>query len=838
MNRFTIFWLLFLPTMVMAQGKVQTGPFPAWIAPVSYSQYVQDTLHSGGYYHLLLEWQVNAESHQTYRRTAIKVLTQKGLEDASSIQVNYDPSYEKLVFHEVIIRRGEEKIDKLKDASAFEILRREQNMDRLIYDKSLDAILNIEDVQVGDVIEYSYTLHGSNPVFKDKFFRKFSLNYGAPIGKIYDRILSKASRPLQFRTFNQAPEPTREERDGLISYTWDLQTIPALLTEDGVPSWFTANQQVEVTEFLTWTEVNAWALPLYSTTSVSSAEIGTKIKAIQSNHLSVESQIKAAIRFVQDEVRYLSFSDGVQGFKPHDPVTVFKQRFGDCKDKSVLLSYLLSKLGVESHPALVNSATGKVLDKSLPIPTLFDHCIVQFNLNDSVYWVDPTMSLERGSFTKSAAANYDYALVISPGTTELSPIHVKTSKSHHIKVYEDYAFKIVGGSASLSVKTTYSGQAANAMRSYWKSNSPEEIKRSYTDFYANDYADVRMVEYVVFEDNEADNVLSTVENYEIDTFWKRDSTTDISSVNFYGRVIANYLNLPSTKSRTMPYAINHPIAVDQTITIHLPEPWTVTESHTNIASAAFTFESETDYIDDKIRLYYSYRSLKDHIDASETKNYLEKIDEATDHVNFQLTYRTNNKTNSASTFNIPFLLIAIFLVPLLFLGMRRLYLVDPRSKDYTAAYDQFGGWLILPVIGIFLNPIYLLAGFIKGGYFNYIHWEILTNPSHGLYNPSLGGLVLFEFVYFLAAIGFSILLILLLIKKRTSFPLFVCLLYGLNVSYLLIETLCLSALDLPTAFASSKEIVSTMSPIFVAIVWIPFFIYSDRVKGTFRERLK
>ena len=47
-----------------------------------------------------------------------------------------------------------------------------------------------------------------------------------------------------------------------------------------------------------------------------------------------------ALRFVQDEVRYLSISEGSKGWQPAHPTLTFERRFGDCKDKSFLLHAL------------------------------------------------------------------------------------------------------------------------------------------------------------------------------------------------------------------------------------------------------------------------------------------------------------------------------------------------------------------------------------------------------------------------------------------------------------------------------------------------------------------
>jgi len=286
----------------------------------------------------------------------------------------------------------------------------------------------------------------------------------------------------------------------------------------------------------------------------------------------------------------------------------------------------------------------------------------------------------------------------------------------------------------------------------------------------------------------------------------------------------------------MPYSLNHPVNLSQTITVNLPEPWNVTESNKTVIAPAFLATYETDYIGDAIKIYHTYATTNDYIEVTDTKDFVEKVEAAQDNLTFQLTYGSSNSSDASSAFNMPFLLIGIFACTFIIFGLRKLFLYDPRSRDYTIAYDNIGGWMILPAIGIFLSPVRKLVNIYENGYFEYLHWNILTNPIHASYNPSLGVLVLIEYIYEIATLCFSILLIILLWNRRTSFPLLICCLYGLNVLVLIVETVWLRELQLPTGF-EGKDSVSSYGLIFAALIWIPFFVYSDRVKGTFRERL-
>ncbi|MEJ1236980.1 DUF3857 domain-containing protein [Chryseolinea sp. T2] len=834
MNRFALLSLFLIAAIsAQSQSSVKTLPAPSWVTAFDYPQSPRDTVGAGGFYYLLSEWQQHTEKQEAYFRIAVKVLTPKGLSTASYISVNFDPSYQKLAFHKLIIKRGGQEINVLPHAK-FEMLRREENMDRQIYDKSLDAMLNIEDVQVGDIIEYSYSVAGLNPVFDGKVIKSIRLNFGVPLGKSVDRLICRASRKVNYKLFNKAKEPVHEINGDMQSFLWMSEFVPAQQIDDNVPDWYRTYDAAEISEFTSWSDVANWALPLYVQTPADKKVIDSKVEEIKSSNLAPERTVAAAIHFVQDEIRYLSFSDGIQGFRPHDPSVVMKQRFGDCKDKSLLLTTMLRQLGITANPALVNSSAGKTLNESLPSPYAFDHCITQLVLNDTTYWIDPTVSLERGSFKKSRTANYEHALVISPGTTDLTVMKMPAERST-VKLNEVYSFNVVGGSAELTVKTVYTGSQANSMRSYYKSNDKEDIKQNYTNFYANEYPEITMIDYVQYTDNETDNIIESTENYTIENFWTKDSLTGTQITQFYARSIGQYFEQPSTKLRNMPFAISHPVSVIQNITIHVPEFWSVKKSSTDVSSNAFRFTSETDYMDEKIYLRYTYESRKDHIVASEAVKHVKDTDRALEALSFQLTYAQQNETTSA--FNIPFLIIGIFALPLIIFGLVWLYKYDPRSRDYEMSYEGFGGWLVLPVIGIFLTPVWAMIEIFKNGFFNYLQWEILTNPSHGSYNPKLGALVLIEYLYEIALLAYSVFVVVLMVRRRTSFPLFASIMYGANVAFVLLDSIWLHTMDLPTVFEGENS-TAAMRTILTAIIWIPYIIFSDRVKGTFTERIE
>ncbi|MFA5264821.1 MAG: transglutaminase family protein [Opitutaceae bacterium] len=90
------------------------------------------------------------------------------------------------------------------------------------------------------------------------------------------------------------------------------------------------------------------------------------------------SRILPVCQFVQKGISYLNVtidSDVMAGYRPHAAGEVLGNRYGDCKDKAVLLCTMLGFLGVEARVMLVNSGHPMRARTDWP-SAYFNHAIV------------------------------------------------------------------------------------------------------------------------------------------------------------------------------------------------------------------------------------------------------------------------------------------------------------------------------------------------------------------------------------------------------------------------------------------------------------------------------
>ena len=167
-----ILHLIVLTAALGQNPRALIQPKKSWIKPFSLRQ---DALppagQESGIYYLLLEKQEHVELQEVYHRYSYKFLSNEGIQQNADITVTFDPTYETLIFHDITIHRGSEAINKLP--MRIKTIQHEESMDRFLYDESFTAVINLPDIRLGDVLEYSYTIKGFNPAIKGNVMEEF-----------------------------------------------------------------------------------------------------------------------------------------------------------------------------------------------------------------------------------------------------------------------------------------------------------------------------------------------------------------------------------------------------------------------------------------------------------------------------------------------------------------------------------------------------------------------------------------------------------------------------------------------------------------------------------------
>jgi hypothetical protein len=204
---------------------------------IDYNNSTLDHEAEDGYMDVVFEKQVNLEQQAIFFRKTIKIISEAGVQNRSEVSIGFDPSYEQLTFHTIRIMRDNEWINKL-EITKIKVIQQETELERHIYDQSLSAILVLEDVRKGDIIEYSYTLKGFNTIFNGKYSDIYETSFSVPVNNLYYKVIVPTGRHLTIKNIGVSIEPSIHNADDRSIYEWSLRNISALRIQDKLPSWY------------------------------------------------------------------------------------------------------------------------------------------------------------------------------------------------------------------------------------------------------------------------------------------------------------------------------------------------------------------------------------------------------------------------------------------------------------------------------------------------------------------------------------------------------------------------------------------------------------------------
>jgi hypothetical protein len=125
-----------------------------------------------------------------------------------------------------------------------------------------------------------------------------------------------------------------------------------------------------------------------------------------------EDKVKAIYYWVQDNIRYIAFEDGIAGFKPDEAHRVFEKRYGDCKGMANLTKEMLKTAGYDARLTWIG--TKRIMyDQTLPSLAVNNHMICTLILGGRKYFLDPTEKYM--PFGENAERIQDRSVMIEDG---------------------------------------------------------------------------------------------------------------------------------------------------------------------------------------------------------------------------------------------------------------------------------------------------------------------------------------------------------------------------------------------------------------------------------------
>lgn len=253
---------------------------------------------------------------------------------------------------------------------------------------------------------YSYN-YNLNKKYKDvKYFTSLYFNDEYPIVKKEIEILVPTWLEIEFKEMNftgfdvkktSKPDPKGK---GTI-YTYTLENVAARYKDESAPgpSYIYPHLLVvaksytkegkKTTLFNSTADLYKWYKSLVDSVDENPDELKAKVNELIAGAKTDEEKIKKLYYWVQDNIRYIAFEDGLAGFRPDASQNVYKKRYGDCKGMANLMRHMLKIAGFDARLTWIGTKH-IAYDYTTPSLCVDNHMICTLFKDGKKYFLDGT----------------------------------------------------------------------------------------------------------------------------------------------------------------------------------------------------------------------------------------------------------------------------------------------------------------------------------------------------------------------------------------------------------------------------------------------------------------
>ena len=292
-------------------------------------------------------------------------------------------------------------------------------------------------------------------------------------------------------------------------FRWELADIPGIDLESvsmappeealagRMEVYFSANALPEGPQL--WTRIGEWYTQLAAPQSEGPVDIANASRALTSTNADFTERLQKVATFMQQQIRYVGVEIGIGGYIPHSAEDVYRNRYGDCKDKATLLIAMLDAVGVRATWVMVDTHRG-VVDPMVPsmmgnhmiaaieIPKGYENpalkAVVTAKTSKRYLIFDPTNTFVPIGLLPTYLQG-SYGLLMAGADSEAITLPVLNSSSDTVNRTATFTLD-PDGSLTGNVTVKRLGASSDDLRRYFTLSSDKEKRQSLEDSLRND----------------------------------------------------------------------------------------------------------------------------------------------------------------------------------------------------------------------------------------------------------------------------------------------------------------------------------------------------------------
>ncbi|MCI4397247.1 MAG: DUF3857 domain-containing protein [Acidobacteria bacterium] len=246
-----------------------------------------------------------------------------------------------------------------------------------LYYRNRNMVLNFSGLQPGDTVWLEYLVsdvadsNDYGAYFGDmEFFAE-----SAPVKLKRYTLLLPSAMALNIGEERLDIHPIVVTKAGQKIYSWTARDIKRLQQEPGMPGLSETSPYLHVSTFADWNAMGAWYAKFiqdqWEVTGAVRAQVAALVKGLSGD----EEKTRAIHAWVAKQTRYVGLEFGVHGYKPYKVRQIFERRFGDCKDKALLMTAMLREAGLDACMVLVRTRDLGAIAEAPASLSVFNHAI-------------------------------------------------------------------------------------------------------------------------------------------------------------------------------------------------------------------------------------------------------------------------------------------------------------------------------------------------------------------------------------------------------------------------------------------------------------------------------
>lgn len=292
----------------------------------------------------------------------------------------------------------------------------------------------------GSKLQTSYTETLRDP----RMISGFHFSHGFPQVKARYVIKAPTTVDLQIIVLNDPEKSiqyTKTEKGNTVIHEWSISDTKPYRGEASSPSasYYTPQVICYVKSYKVKNETRnllnnlddlyAWYKTfLKNLNGKDSDELIAITKSLKDKSVSEEDFVKLVFYWVQENIRYVAFEDGMRGLIPHPGGYVCEKRFGDCKDMASIIVDMLRIGGVKGYYTWVGTRDLPYKYSTLPTPYVDNHMIATYiNPKGEYIYLDGTGDHTPYGYPSSMIQGKEVLIAINDQKFEIQTVPVIAS---------------------------------------------------------------------------------------------------------------------------------------------------------------------------------------------------------------------------------------------------------------------------------------------------------------------------------------------------------------------------------------------------------------------------